>query len=108
MHEVVFVEDMARYGLHLHLGTGTEVEKISLEALQQPRFNPAYDEPLAVELDEHEVGVVWVCKQVDWPVVQARITHFGYRATLLGTPYQRRVMFQVHHLDAGAAPAMAR
>ncbi|HEY5805514.1 MAG TPA: glycosyltransferase family 39 protein [Lysobacter sp.] len=108
VQEVVFVEDMARYGLHLHLGTGTEVEKISLDALQQPRFNPAYDEPLSVELAEHENGVVWVTKQADWPLVQARIAAFGYRATLLGTPYQRRVMFQVHHLDAGGAPASAR
>ncbi|UNK48343.1 glycosyltransferase family 39 protein [Lysobacter sp. S4-A87] len=111
VQEVVFVEDMARYGLHLHLGTGTEVEKISLVALQQPRFNPAYDEPLAVELDEHESGVVWVCKQQDWPLVLARIAGLGYRATLLGTPYRHRVMFEVHPDDAAGqrtAPANAR
>ncbi len=99
VEEVVFVEDMARYGLHLHLGTGTEVEKISLETIKEPRFNPTYDEPLVVELAEHESGVVWVSKQVDWPVVQARINALGYRATLLGTPYQRRVMFEVHRAD---------
>ncbi|MGO4221445.1 ArnT family glycosyltransferase [Lysobacter sp. TAF61] len=109
VHEVVFVEDMARYGLHLHLGTGTEVEKISLDALPQPRFNPAYDEPLDVELGEHEAGVVWVCKQADWPVVQARIASYGYRASLLGTPYQKRVMFQVEHVaDQRPPPATAR
>jgi hypothetical protein len=87
------------------------VEKISLETLQQPRFNPTYDEPLVVELAEHESGVVWVCKQVDWPVVQARIHALGYRATLLGTPYQHRVMFEVHRQDETgqrAAPATAR
>jgi len=110
VQEVVFVEDMARYGLHLHLGTGTEIEKISLDALHQPRFNPPYDEPLAVELAEHESGVVWVCKQQDWPLVRARIAALGYRAELLGTPYQHRVMFEVDHaaVDQRTAPANAR
>jgi len=95
IHEIVFVEDMARYGLHLELGRGTEIEKISLDALHEPRFNPEYDEPLAVELDEHEHGVVWVTKQDDWPTVQARIDSHGYRAIVLGTPFERRVLFRV-------------
>ena len=105
--EVVFVEDMARYGLHLHLGMGTQIEKISLDALRQPRFNPAYDEPLAVELSEHETGVVWICKDIDWPRVRERIEASGYRATPLGTPYQRRVLFRVDR-QRGSAPASAR
>ncbi len=105
--EVVFVEDMARYGLHLHLGMGTQIEKISLDALHQPRFNPAYDEPLAVELAEHEAGVVWICKDIDWPHVRERIEASGYRATALGTPYQRRVMFRVDR-QRGSEPASAR
>ena len=95
IHEIVFVEDMARYGLHLELGRGTEIEKISLDTLHEPRFNPQYDEPLAVELGEHEHGVVWVTKQSDWPVVRERIEGYGYRAILLGTPFERRVMFRV-------------
>ena len=95
VQEVVFVEDMARYGLHLHLGRGTQIEKISLQPTPQPRFNPSYDEPLAVELDEHEDGVVWICKQADWPRVRSRIDASGYRAVALGTPYQQRVMFRV-------------
>ncbi|WP_342316456.1 glycosyltransferase family 39 protein [Lysobacter sp. FW306-1B-D06B] len=93
IHEVVFVEDMARYGLHLALGA--EIEKISLDALQQPRFNPPYDEPLAVELAEHEAGVVWICKQADWKTVRERIQAYGYRAIPLGEPFERRVMFRV-------------
>ncbi len=92
---VVFVEDMARYGLHLHLGTGTQIERIALEPSSQPRFNPSFDEPLAVELAEGEAGVVWICKQQRWPEVQRRIEALGYRAMPLGTPYRQRVMFRV-------------
>jgi len=95
IHEIVFVEDMARYGLHLELGRGTEIEKISLDALREPRFNPEYDEPLAVELGEHEHGAVWVAKQSDWPTVQARIDEYGYRAIALGPPFEKRVIFRV-------------
>ncbi|MDI9238164.1 glycosyltransferase family 39 protein [Lysobacter sp. LF1] len=95
INEVVFVEDMARYGLHLHLGRGTQIEKLSIDELRQPRFNPAYDEPLAVELDERESGVVWICKEGDWPRVHERIVERGYRAVTLGTPWRGRVMFRV-------------
>jgi hypothetical protein len=98
IEEVVFVEDMARYGLHLHLGTGTQIEKISLDARQESPINPEFDEPLAVELAEHEPGVVWICKQEQWPVLQARIAASGYRASRLGTPYQKRIMFRVDPL----------
>ena len=95
VREIVFVEDMARYGLHLELGRGTQIEKISLDALQDRRFNPEYDEPLAVELAEHEQHVVWVCKQADWPTVRERVDGYGYRAVALGTPFERRVIFRV-------------
>ena len=59
MHEVVFVEDMARYDLHLHLGLGTIIEKFSLQGVPQTRFNPVFDEPLAVELQERDANEVW-------------------------------------------------
>jgi len=93
VHEVLFVEDMARYGLHLHLDV--EVEKLSLEPSPQPRFNPDYDETLAQELAEHEPNAVWICKQALWPQLQTRIAALGYRSTALGTPYQDRVIFNV-------------
>ena len=92
---VLFVEDMARYGLHLHLGVGTQIEKIALDASPQARFNPSFDEPLAQELAEGEPGAIWICKQDRWPHVQRRIAAMGYRATPLGTPYQGRMMFRV-------------
>ena len=95
VHEILFLEDMARYGLHVHMGRGTEIEKIALDVGTQPRFNPEYDETLAQELAEHEPDVVWICKQERWPEMQARIAAQGYRATALGTPYQRRIIFRV-------------
>ena len=97
---VLFVEDMARYGLHLHLGPGTQIEKIALDASPQARFNPSFDEPLAQELAEGEPGAIWICKQERWPDVQRRIAAMGYRAIPLGTPYQGRVMFRVTPIKA--------
>jgi 4-amino-4-deoxy-L-arabinose transferase-like glycosyltransferase len=93
VHEVLFVEDMARYGLHLHLDA--KIEKLSLEPQPEPPFNPVYDETLAQELAKHEPGAVWICKQGLWPQLQQRFAAQGYRAQALGTPYQRRVIFTV-------------
>ncbi|HXH01202.1 MAG TPA: glycosyltransferase family 39 protein, partial [Xanthomonadaceae bacterium] len=101
VHEVVFVEDMARYGLHLHLGPGTIIEKVSLQDLPQARFNPQYDEALATELAEDEPGEIWICKQRDWPALRQGLAAHGYRALPLGAPYQRRMIFRV----APLAPA---
>ena len=92
-HEVLFVEDMARYGLHLHLDAS--IEKLSLEPRQEAPFNPEYDETLAQELAEHEPDAVWICKQALWPQLQRRFAAQGYRARALGTPYHRRVIFTV-------------
>ncbi|WP_235565268.1 glycosyltransferase family 39 protein [Lysobacter sp. Root494] len=93
VREVLFVEDMARYGLHLHLDA--RIEKLSLEPQAQSPFNPVYDETLAQELSEHEPEAVWICKQALWPQLQRRLSAQGYRAQALGTPYQRRVIFIV-------------
>jgi hypothetical protein len=91
--EVLFVEDMARYGVHLHLNA--EVEKISLRPINRADLNPEYDETLAQELSEHEPGTVWICKASRWPELQARFAASGYVATALGTPYQERVIFKI-------------
>lgn len=105
VREVVFVEDMARYGLHLHLDT--EIEKVSLEPAPSERFNPEFDESLAQELAEHEPDTVWICKQAMWPQLRARISALGYRANALGTPYQRRVIFEVEFAPRLARPRAA-
>lgn len=96
--EVVFVEDMARYGLHLHLGRGTRIERISLDPSPQSRFDPSYDETLAQELAESEPDVVWICKQASWPQVQVRVAALGFHAVALGTPYRERIMFRLVRL----------
>lgn len=95
VREVVFVEDMARYGLHLHLGA--EIEKLSLDAPPQARFNPEYDEPLERELEEsaRETGVVYVAKVDAWPAIRARIADSGWLASSLGAPFEGRVLFEV-------------
>ena len=93
VREVLFVEDMARYGLHLHLDAS--IEKLSLEPLREPPFNPEYDETLAQELAEHESDAVWICKKGLWTQLQRRFAAQGYRAQALGTPYQQRVIFTV-------------
>ncbi len=107
VREVVFVEDMARSGLHLHLGVSTGIEKLSLDPVPQPRFNPEYDEPLDEELREAETGLVWICKQDLWPRLRQRLASRGFRAIALGAPYQRRVIFRVEPLSANSPAASA-
>ena len=100
LHQVVFVEDMPRYGLHLYLGT--EVETLSLDELEQPEFNPEYDESLAAELAEgkHETGVVYVTRKKTWPAVQRRVLAQGYRPLPQGDAFRNRVFFVVRPLAA--------
>jgi 4-amino-4-deoxy-L-arabinose transferase-like glycosyltransferase len=98
--EVVFVEDMTRYGLHVHLGTGTHIEKIALEPLPQSPFDRIYDELLEQELEEREDDAVWVTKAAKFPEVQARIERQGFTVQPLGAPYEGRVLFRVIHPEA--------
>lgn len=93
--EVVFVEDMPRYGLRLYLHS--EVETLSLDDLAQPAYNPDYDESLAVELAEGatETGVLYVTKLKIWPAVAQRINAQGFTPRVAGEPFHGRVMFRV-------------
>lgn len=104
VQEVLFVEDMARYGLHLHMGVGTEIEKISQDPVHDSRFDPQFDESLSQELAENEPNVVWVCKQTYWPRLQQRLAEKGFRATVLGTPFQDRMIFTVAPAKKPAIP----
>lgn len=105
--EVVFVEDMARYGLRLHLDA--EIEKISLDPVPaglQAHFNPRNDEDLATELIEavNEPGAVWICKEARWPEIQARIAALGHTTTVLGSPYRGRIIFRTRAAPEPASP----
>jgi 4-amino-4-deoxy-L-arabinose transferase-like glycosyltransferase len=95
VREVVFVEDMPRYGLHLYLGA--EVETLSLDNLDEPLYNPEYDESLATELAEGatETGVVYVVKQKLWKAVERRVRAHGYRPVPQGDAFHGRMMFMV-------------
>ncbi|MFT3897435.1 MAG: glycosyltransferase family 39 protein [Thermomonas sp.] len=92
--KVRFVEDMARYGLHVELGT--QVEKLSL--LPDPhaaRFNPVDDTDIAHALAKADPDALWVTKQGNWPEAQARFATLGYNAIAQGAPYQGRILFRV-------------
>lgn len=99
--EVVFVDDMARYGLHLHLRA--EVEKVTLHPLPEPR--PLSDENghgLRQELLEQEPGVVYITKQAQFPEVTTVVEAAGFVATVHGPPLHERMIFTVQpQRDAG-------
>lgn len=101
IREVIFVEDMARYGLHLHLDV--EIERVARELVLQARFNPTYDESLWDEIKETglEDGLVYITKQDLWPDVVRIVREHGFQAHPLGEPYQGRVIFEVTHPAAG-------
>lgn len=106
VREVVFVEDMARYGLRLHLSA--EIEKLSLAPDPgQPHFNPEFDEPLAREVAEVEMepGIVFVTKSTQFPSIAQSIDDMGFEARPLGTPYYDRIIFEV--TPRGGAPVHA-
>ena len=95
--EVLIVQDMARYGLHLELGV--QVEKLSIGPTVEPKFNPEYDEEIADELgDDFQPDAIWLTKQERWPRVQAHLRAQGYEGVPQGTPYQGRVIFRVRRL----------
>lgn len=91
--EVVFIDDMVRYGLRLHLNA--EVERVSMAAVSETGFNPLFDETLASELAEAEPGVVYVTQEKHWPSLEQRLHSLGYPHARLGEPYRRRVFFTV-------------
>ena len=95
MSEVVFVEDMPRYGLRMHLGV--EIESLSIDPVHQPRFNPEYDEAIQTELSEtgNEEGVIYIAKQKQWPRLTKKLTSLGYIAVPLGAPLHKRIIFRV-------------
>lgn len=93
VRELIFIEDMARYGIHLELGA--EVEKVSLTSIPQPRFGPEYDETLGEKTADHDASAIWVCKRERWPEMRAKIEAAGWRARPLGAPFEERVLFRV-------------
>jgi 4-amino-4-deoxy-L-arabinose transferase-like glycosyltransferase len=92
--QVVIVQDMARYGLHLELNA--EVEKVSIEPQPGARFNPEYDESIADEIArDFDPNALWLTKQERWAATRAKLASLGIAAVPQGTPYQGRVLFRV-------------
>lgn len=92
--QVDIVDDMARYGIRLHLGA--EVEKLSIDDPPQARFNPEYDEAVADELaDDFDPDALWITKQARFEAVRRRLAALGYVTVVQGSPYQGRVLFRV-------------
>lgn len=91
--EVLFVDDMARYGLNMHLDV--EIEKIARGVPSSVPFNPEYDETLFEELVEDEPGALYIARESDWPTLDREITQAGYEVTVWGAPYQERILFSV-------------
>jgi len=89
--EVIFVEDMARYGLHLHMNAS--VEKISLDPKPKPEFGAEFDSNFAGELMERE-RALWVCKQPLFPELRERAAALGFELEPLGDTYEGRVVFR--------------
>ncbi|HEY9143492.1 MAG TPA: glycosyltransferase, partial [Arenimonas sp.] len=92
VEEVVFVEDMARYGLHLHMGVA--VEKVSLEPRPREPYGAEFDSSFAGELLERE-DALWVTKQALFPQLIERAAPLGFRLVPQGEPYEGRVVFRV-------------
>lgn len=102
--QVVIVQDMARYGLHLELGA--EVEKVSIEPEPDAHFNPEYDESIADEIgDDFDGNALWITKQERWEATRAKLASLGVLAIPQGTPYQGRVLFRVRLDPIGTGPA---
>ncbi|WP_257386415.1 ArnT family glycosyltransferase [Tahibacter caeni] len=91
--EVVFVEDFARYGMHLYLDA--EVEKLSLDSGEPTGYTSEYDESVASELRSNEAGAVWITHTTKWPRVREELVRAGFAVEVLGEPYRDRVIFRV-------------
>jgi hypothetical protein len=81
--EIVFVEGKARYGLHLY--TGAEIERISIDTLgPQPLSDAPFDDSLRHELLEAEVGRYFIVPGQHEPRFLTATASLGRTARRLG------------------------
>lgn len=102
--EVIFVDDVPRYGLRLHLGA--EVENVGLvNGRGATSVNPGVDESLDRELvDATSPQALWITPAARWPAVASHLAARGFTATVLGTPLQGRVVFRISPARTAPAP----
>lgn len=101
--QILFVDDMTRYGLNVYLGA--DIKKVSTASVEDAHFNPEYDAPLPRALRQQVAGALWITKQSQWPEV-ARLTRSeGYIPRPLGLPFEGRVFFDVEGPRATTRPS---
>jgi 4-amino-4-deoxy-L-arabinose transferase-like glycosyltransferase len=92
VRRVVFVEDKARWGLHLHLDA--QVERHSREARDEPAFGRGFDAHFATALATGAVaGTVYVVPVALWEELQAVVEAEGFIAHAHGEPHLGRQVF---------------
>jgi hypothetical protein len=82
LREIVFVEDMTRYGLHLY--TGAEVEKVSFKPWPKPISDADFDNTLDVALHENYGGRVFIMKRSNEGYFLTAVLANGMKAELRG------------------------
>src|SRR4249919_2337625 len=90
---LVFVDDTARWGLHLHLGA--KVERHSRIALHEPPFGRRFDAHFATSLASAVPGTVYVAPLALWEELQGIVASEGFAARPLGAPHHGRQVFDV-------------
>lgn len=91
---VLFVDDMARYGLHLHLGA--EVEKVTLTPSVGPlALDDERGHGFVTALQTHVQNTLYITKIDTFPAVQAQARTHGRVLQVHGEPFMGRVFFTV-------------
>jgi len=93
VRKVVFVDDTARWGLHLHLGA--KVERHSRIAVHEPRFGRRFDAHFATSLASEVPGTVHVAPVALWEEVRGIVSSEGFVARALGPSHHGRQVFDV-------------
>lgn len=111
IHEVVFVNDMARYGMHLYLRAEIEKTDFDGDMATKPISDAPFDDVLHRELREVQpAGRVFVMRPGEAPRFLAEAQAAGWRPQRLGTVRDRVVYALGAEPDAapGAASAPPR
>ena len=93
VRKVVFVDDTARWGLHLHLGA--KVERHSRIAVDEPRFGRRFDAQFSTSLAGAMPDTVYVAPVALWEELRGIVASEGFAARALGAPHHDRQMFDV-------------
>lgn len=91
IQEVVFVNDMARYGMHLYLQAEIEKADLDSDMSEKPISDAPFDDLLAEELQEDEAGRVFVMKRDTVPRFLQEVSEASLVTHRLGAVRDREV-----------------